>query len=146
MSLCGHAPAFVFCQKGTRMAQSMNTKVDLTIKATSFHGIATYGDMMIGDKAVEFYNEKNVEDYIQIPWEEIDYVAASVMARGKYIARFAVFTKQSGHFSFSTRDNKKTLRAMRPYVGDEKLVRSLSFLDVCKRGVQNLFHRKDKAE
>lgn len=124
------------------MAQSMNTKVDFVIKATSYHGLATYGDMMIGDKAVEFYNEKNVEDYIQIPWEEIDHVAASVMARGKFIARFAVFTKKSGHFSFSTRDNKKTLRAMRPYVGDEKLVRSPNFLDVCKAGVQGLFHLK----
>ena len=123
------------------MAQSMNTKVDLTIKATSFHGLAVYGDMMIGDKAVEFYNEKNVEDYIQIPWEEIDYVAASVMAGGKWIPRFAVFTKKNGNFSFSTRDNKKTLRAMRPYVGEENLVRSPNFLDVLKAGIRRLFRR-----
>ena len=123
------------------MAQSMNTKVDLTIKATSYHSLATYGSMMIGDKAVEFYNEKNVEDYVQIPWEEVDHVAASVMFGGKLIPRFAVFTKQNGSFSFSTRDNKKTLRAMRPYVGDQNLVRSLSFFDVIKRGLQNLFHR-----
>jgi len=123
------------------MAQSMNTKVDLTIKATSYHSLATYGSMMIGDKAVEFYNEKNVEDYVQIPWEEVDHVAASVMFGGKLIPRFAVFTKQNGSFSFSTRDNKKTLRAMRPYVGDQNLVRSLSFFDVIKRGLHNLFHR-----
>jgi len=119
----------------------MNTKVDLTIKATSYHSLATYGSMMIGDKAVEFYNEKNVEDYVQIPWEEVDHVAASVMFGGKLIPRFAVFTKQNGSFSFSTRDNKKTLRAMRPYVGDQNLVRSLSFFDVIKRGLHNLFHR-----
>ena len=119
----------------------MNTKVDLAIKATSFHGLAVYGDIMIGDKAMEFYNEKNVEDYIQIPWEEIDYVAASVMAGGKWIPRFAVFTKKNGNFSFSTRDNKKTLRAMRPYVGEENLVRSPSFLDVLKAGIRRLFRR-----
>ena len=119
----------------------MNTKVDMTIKATSFHGLAVYGDIMIGDKAVEFYNEKNVEDYIQIPWEEIDHVAASVMAGGKWISRFAVFTKKNGHFSFSTRDNKKTLRAMRPYVGEENLVRSPNLLDVMKAGIRRLFHR-----
>ena len=119
----------------------MNTKVDLAIKATSFHGLAVYGDIMIGDKAVEFYNEKNVEDYIQIPWEEIDYVAASVMAGGKWIPRFAIFTKKNGNFSFSTRDNKKTLRAMRPYVGEENLVRSPSFLDVLKAGIRRLFRR-----
>ncbi len=122
------------------MAQSMNTKVDLTIKATSYHGIATYGDMMIGDKAVEFYNERNVEDYVQIPWTEVDHVAASVIG-GKHIARFAVFTKESGHFSFSTRDNKKTLRAMRPYVGEENLVRSPNFLDVCKAAIKGITHR-----
>lgn len=119
----------------------MNTKVDMTIKATSYHGLAVYGDMMIGDKAVEFYNERNVEDYIQIPWEEIDHVAASVMAGGKWISRFAVFTKKNGHFSFSTRDNKKTLRAMRPYVGEENLVRSPNLLDVMKAGIRRLFHR-----
>ncbi|MDO4538290.1 MAG: DUF956 family protein [Coriobacteriales bacterium] len=124
------------------MAQSQNTKVDYTVKATSYHGLAVYGDVMVGDKAFEFYNEKNVEDYIQIPWEEVDYVAASVMFKGKTIPRFAIFTKQAGHFSFSTRDNKATLRAMRPYVGEDKLLRSKTFADVCKAGVQGLFHRK----
>ena len=116
----------------------MNTKVDLTIKATSFHGLAVYGDMMIGDKAVEFYNEKNVEDYIQIPWEEIDYVAASVMAGGKWIPRFAVFTKKNGNFSFSTRDNKKTLRAVRDHIGEDKMFRSPSFLQVVGRGLKSI--------
>ena len=49
------------------MAQSQNSVVDLTIPATSYHGLATYGNVMIGNKAFEFYNEKNPEDYIQIP-------------------------------------------------------------------------------
>ena len=122
------------------MAQSMNTKVDYSVKATSYHSLAVYGDMMIGDKAVEFYNERNVEDYVQIPWEEIDHVAASVVF-GKNIVRFAVMTKSSGNFSFSTRDNKATLRAMRPYLGDENLVRSPNIVDVFKLGMKRLFHR-----
>lgn len=63
---------------------------------------------MVGDKAFEFYNEKNKEDFIQIPWEEIDYISASVYFNKK-IARFAIFTKNNGHFTFSTRDNVKTL-------------------------------------
>ena len=33
------------------MAQSLNTRVDLAIKATSFSGLATYGDVMVGDRA-----------------------------------------------------------------------------------------------
>ena len=40
------------------MVSSQNTKVDLTIKAASFLGLTTYGHVMIGDKAFEFYNEK----------------------------------------------------------------------------------------
>ena len=120
------------------MAQSMNTKVDLTIKATSFAGLGTYGNVMVGDVAFEFYNERNPEDYIQIPWEEVDHIAAEVI--GKRIVRFAIFIRQGGHFAFSTRDNKKTLRAVREYVGEDKLVRSASFFDVIKAGIRGLFN------
>lgn len=118
------------------MAQSQNTKVDYHVKATSFQGLTTYGDVLIGNKAFEFYNEKNPEDYIQIPWDEVDYISASVF--GKHINRFAIFTKQNGHYSFSTRDNKATLRAIRPYVGENRLLRSLSFVDVFKQGLSAL--------
>ena len=123
------------------MAQSQNSVVDLTIPATSYRGLATYGNVMIGNKAFEFYNEKNPEDFIQIPWEQIDHVAGSVMFGGKWIARFAIMTKNDGDFSFSTKDNKKTLRAMRAYIPEDHLVRSLSFFDVVKRGFLSLFKR-----
>lgn len=123
------------------MAQSLNTKVDLTINATSYFGLTTYGKVMVGDKAFEFYNDRNVDDYIQIPWEEVDYVAASVMFKGKWISRFMIMTKSSGHFSFSSRDNKKVLRAINAYIDSDRLVHSLSFFDVLKRGIKNLFKR-----
>ena len=121
------------------MAQSQNSSVDLAIKATSFQGLTTYGDVMVGNAAFEFYNERNPEDYIQIPWDQVDYVAAEVLP-GKKIARFAIFTKENGHFSFSTRDNKATLRAMRAYVPEDRLQRSLSFADVMKAGAKSLLH------
>ena len=117
------------------MAQSQNSTVDLSMKATSFHGLATYGDILIGNKAFEFYNQKNPEDYIQIPWDQIDHIAASVIGRNKSISRFAIFTKSNGNYSFSTRDNKATLRAIRVYVGEEKLVRSPYFWFVFKHGL-----------
>ena len=50
------------------MVQSLNTKVDLTIDATSFLGINEYGKIMIGDKAFEFYNDRDKRKFIQIPW------------------------------------------------------------------------------
>lgn len=124
------------------MVQSLNTKVDLTIKATSYLGFASYGKVMVGDKAFEFYNDRNVSDYIQIPWQEISYVMASVMFKGKWIPRFAVVTKENGKFTFSTRDNKTLLRAINKYIASENLVRSLSFFDIVKRGVKSLFKKR----
>ena len=105
------------------MAQSLNTKVDLVMDATSFHGMNNYGKIMIGDRGFEYYNEKKMNDYIQIPWEEVDYVIASVMFKGKYIPRFAIQTKKP----------KELLRAVRNYVPSDHMVRSLSFFDVLKR-------------
>ena len=124
------------------MVQSLNTKVDLTIKATSYLGLTNYGKIMVGDNAFEFYNDKNVRDYIQITWKEVDYVMASVMFKGKWIPRFAVVTKKNGKFIFSSRDNKALLRAVNKYVASENLVRSLSFLDIIKRGIKSLFSKK----
>ena len=122
------------------MVQSLNTKVDLTIKANSYLGLPKYGKVMIGDKAFEFYNDKNVTDYIQIPWEEVNCVIASVWF-GRYIPRFGFKTKD-GIFTFSTQKNKQTLRAVQKYIKPENMVRSLSFFDILKRGIKNLFTRK----
>lgn len=125
------------------MIKSLNTKVDLTIKATSYLGLATYGEVMVGDKAFEFYNEKNIRDYIQIPWEEVDCVIASVMFKGKWIPRFAIVTKKNGNFTFSTRNNKVLLRAVNKYVASENMVRSLSLFGVIKQGIKRIFKRKN---
>lgn len=121
------------------MAQSLNTKVDFTITATSYMGVASYGNVMVGDRAFEFYNDRNVQDYIQIPWEEVDHVAASVIFKGKWIPRFAIATKENGNFTFSSRDNRKLLRAINQYIESDHMVRSLSFFDVIKRGLKSIF-------
>ena len=121
------------------MAVSLNSSVDLTIKATSYHGLGTYGSMMVGNRALEFYNERKGEDYVQIPWDEIEGIAAEVLFGGRIIPRFVVVTKQSGNFSFSTRDNKKVLRAIREYVPEQNIVRSPSFFDVIRLGVRRIF-------
>ena len=99
------------------MVQSLNKKVDLTINATSYLGMANYGKVLVGDEAFEYYNDK-------------------------WIPRFAVVTKNNGNFIFSTRDNKKTLRAVRNYVDPNNMVRSLSFFQVISRGLKSLFKRK----
>ena len=124
------------------MVQSLNTKVDLVEKATSFLGFTDYGKIMIGDKGFEFYDDRKAKNFIQIHWEEIDCVITSVMFKGKWIPRFAVKTKRDGTFTFSAKDPKKVLRGMREYIGSEKIVRSLSFFQVIKRGVTKPFIKK----
>lgn len=118
------------------MIQSLNTKVDLVIDATSYQGLNSYGQIMIGDKGFEYYNGRNKIDYIQIPWEEVDYVIASVMFKGKYIPRYAIQTKKNGTYSFSSKEPKKVLRAVNKYVPSERMVRSLTLLDTIKRAVK----------
>ena len=126
------------------MAQSQNTKVDYVVKASSFLGLNSVGKIMIGDKAFEYYNDRNVEDYIQIPWEEIDYISASVLFN-KWIDRFVIFTKRNGHYAFSARKNKELLRAMRKYVREDRMFKSLSFFQVIGRGLKGLLHIGKKA-
>ncbi|MDD7305207.1 MAG: DUF956 family protein [Peptoniphilaceae bacterium] len=123
------------------MAVSQNKKIDLTIKATSLSGLTSNGDVVIGDKAFEFYSQRNPEDYIQIPWNEVEMVSASVIFRKK-IPRFAIHTKRNGTFPFSTRDNKKTLRAINKYIKDENLRRSLGFFEIVGKGIKGLFSKK----
>lgn len=123
------------------MVQSINTKVDLTIDATSYLGIADYGKIMIGDKGFEFYNNRDARKFVQIPWEEVDYVVASVVFKGKWIPRYAIQTKKSGTYSFASKEPKKVLRAIREYVDPDHMVRSLGFLDVVKRGLRGKFNK-----
>ena len=124
------------------MVQSLNTKVDLVIDATAFTGLSDYGKIMIGDKGFEFYNSRDPHKFVQIPWDEVDYVIASVLLKGKWIPRYAIQTKKNGTYTFASKDAKKVLRAIRNYVDSERMASSLSFLDVVKRGVKAIIKKK----
>lgn len=123
------------------VVESLNSKVDICVKATSYHGLTTYGQIMVGDHAFEFYNDNNKKDYIQIPWEEVDYVTASVLFKGKKIPRYAIVTKKNGTFSFASRQPKAVLRAVNQYIPGDKMLRSLNLFEVIGR---RLAARKEK--
>ena len=89
------------------MVQSQNKIVDLTIQASHLQGFTSQGNVIVGDRAFEYYDERNPNDYIQIPWQEVDLITAEVVFK-KRIPRFAVHTKKNGDFIFSTKDNKKS--------------------------------------
>lgn len=122
------------------MVQSMNTKVDLVISATYFVGLSSNGKIMIGDKAFEYYDDRNPNNYVQIPWDEVEKAIAAVYFN-KWIPRFIIRTKRNGQFRFSTRNNKKVLRAVREYIPADNIVRSLTFFQVLRRGIKNIFVR-----
>jgi hypothetical protein len=124
------------------MVQSINTKVDFVTDATSYMGLADYGKIMIGDKGFEFYNDRNTQKYIRISWDEVDYVIASVMFKGRWIPRYAIRTKKNGTYTFSSKHPKEVLRAVRKYVKPERMVRSLTFFQVVKRALKAMFGRK----
>lgn len=122
------------------MAQSMNSQVDYQAKASFMGGLASTGNVLIGNKAFEYYNERNVEDFVQIPWEEVDYVSAEVI--GRHITRFSIFTKRNGHFTFSARDNKAMIRAIRDvgHIPPDRLLKSMNFFQAIGHGLMYLPH------
>ena len=117
------------------MAISMNTKVLFTTKANSLSGMIgnKNGNILVGDKAFEFYNNRNPEDYIQIPWEEIIRVRAQIFFKDKYIRGFFIDTKSAGSYNFVVKNagkTLKTLKTMRDFLGNEKIVRNKPVLSL----------------
>ncbi|MDK6805812.1 DUF956 family protein [Aerococcus sp. UMB7834] len=117
------------------MVQSLNQEVVYVTKATSFLGMTDYGKILLGNAAFEFYDDRNPANFIQIPWEEIDYVVVSILFSGRWIPRFAIQTKKAGSFSFAAKDAKALLRQVREYVPADRIVRSLSFFEVVKQAL-----------
>ncbi len=104
------------------MAQSQNKKVLLQTTGVSYLSMGgNVGKFLVGDVAFEFYNDRNVEDYIQIPWTSIDKIGANVS--GKKVSRhFEIFT-DSGKFLFASKDSGKILKIAREKVGNDKVVK-----------------------
>ncbi|MER2024145.1 MAG: DUF956 family protein [Eubacteriales bacterium] len=115
------------------LVERLNQNIEFSNKATAFHGLDTYGYIMVGEKGIEYYNERTLQDYIQIPWEEVALIIAAVYFGGRYIPRIAIRTNYNGDFPFSVRQPRAFLRACRNHFPAEKIVRSLNFAQVIKQ-------------
>lgn len=123
------------------MAQSLNSKVDLTATGVFYMDMGNkVGKYMLGDKALEFYNDNNPEDNIQIPWTSVEKIGANVSGR-KISRHFQVFTKQ-GKFLFASKDSGKILKAAREKVGNDKIVRLPTLWQKVWRSITGLFKKK----
>ena len=101
------------------MAQSLNKTVELHTTGVSYMAIGgKVGKFLIGDVALEFYPDVNVEQYIQIPWTSITQIGANVS--GKRISRhFEVLTDKS-KFLFASKDSGKILKIARNILAMKK--------------------------
>ena len=123
------------------MAQSLNKVIDLQTTGTSYLSISgKVGKFLIGDQALEFYPDVNVEQYIQIPWSSIQQIGANVSGR-KISRHFEVFTDQ-GKFLFASKDSGAILKIAREKLGNEKVVKLPTLLQTIGQKLKNLFAKK----
>ena len=123
------------------MAQSINTTVELTTTGVSYLGMGgIVGKFLLGNKGLEFYSDANVEDYIQIPWENIEKIGANV-SRNKVSRHFEVFTDK-GKFLFASKDSGKILKVARQHIGNDKVVRMLTLVQIIIKRLSIFVKRK----
>ena len=123
------------------MAQSLNKVIDLQTTGTSYLSISgKVGKFLVGDQALEFYPDVNVEQYIQIPWSSIQQIGANVTGR-KISRHFEVFTDQ-GKFLFASKDSGAILKIAREKLGNDKVVKLPTLLHTIGQKFKNLFAKK----
>ncbi|ORO53773.1 PTS mannose transporter accessory protein ManO [Streptococcus oralis subsp. oralis] len=123
------------------MAQSLNQVIDLQTTGTSYLSISgKVGKFLVGDQAIEFYPDVNVEQYIQIPWSSIQQIGANVSGR-KISRHFEVFTDQ-GKFLFASKDSGAILKIAREKLGNDKVVKLPTLLQTIGQKLKNLFAKK----
>ncbi|MBU0453739.1 DUF956 family protein [Streptococcus oralis] len=123
------------------MAQSLNQVIVLQTTGTSYLSISgKVGKFLVGDQALEFYPDVNVEQYIQIPWSSIQQIGANVSGR-KISRHFEVFTDQ-GKFLFASKDSGAILKIAREKLGNDKVVKLPTLLQTIGQKLKNLFAKK----
>ena len=123
------------------MAQSLNQVIDLQTTGTSYLSISgKVGKFLVGDQALEFYPDVNVEQYIQIPWSSIQQIGANVSGR-KISRHFEVFTDQ-GKFLFASKDSGAILKIARDKLGNDKVVKLPTLLQTIGQKFKYLFAKK----
>ena len=123
------------------MAQSLNKVIDLQTTGTSYLSISgKVGKFLVGDQALEFYPDVNVEQYIQIPGSSIQQIGANVSGR-KISRHFEVFTDQ-GKFLFASKDSGAILKIAREKLGNDKVVKLPTLIQTIGQKLKNLFAQK----
>ena len=98
------------------MAQSLNSTVELTTTGVSYLGMGgKVGKFLLGNKGLEFYN--------------------------KVSRHFEVFTDK-GKFLFASKDSGKILKVARQHIGNDKVVRMLTLVQVLMKKLTGFVKKK----
>ena len=125
------------------MAQSLNKVIELQTTGTSYLTFSgKVGKFLVGDKALEFYPDVNVEQFIQIPWSSVNQIGANVFGR-KVSRHFEVFTDQ-GKFLFASKDSGAILKIAREKIGNDKVVKLPTLLQVIGKKIKNYLQKNRK--
>ena len=90
------------------MVESLNTKVDFVIDATSFSGLTDYGKIMIGDKGFEFYHGRDPRKFIQIPWKKSITLSPRSFSKENGFRVMAFKRRKMARLSFLQKNLKKS--------------------------------------
>ena len=120
------------------MAQSLNKTIEFHTTGVSYLGIGgKVGKFLIGETAFEFYPDMNVENFVQIPWKEIEQIGANVSGR-KISRHFEIYTKES-KFLFASKNSGKILKIAREHLGNDKIVKLPTLIQTIIAKIKNLF-------
>ena len=123
------------------MAQSQNKTVEFHTTGVSYLGVGgKVGKILVGDVAFQFYADANVEDYVQIPWKEIEQIGANVSGR-KVSRHFEILTDKS-KFLFASKDSGKILKIAREHLGNEKVIKLPTLIQTIGARLKGLFAKK----
>ena len=123
------------------MALSLNKTVILNTTGTSYLSVAgKVGKFLVGDQASEFYSDRNVEDYIQIPWTHIKQIGANVT--GHKISRHFEIVTDQGKFLFASKDSGAILKIAREKIGNDKVIKLPTLIQTVGQKIKNLLISK----
>ena len=110
------------------MVESINTRADFTTETVAYLGFPKYGQLMMGDKGMEFFSDRNVADNMTFPWNSILRVEGDISRSGKVRRQFYIVLQNQVKIRFSSKNAGKILSLFRNQLGDERVVRATSFL------------------
>ncbi|CAM3167204.1 DUF956 domain-containing protein [Lactococcus hircilactis] len=125
------------------MVKSINTRADFTAEAIVYLGLPKYGKIMLGDKGMEFFSDRNVADNMTFPWPSIRLVEGRVTHHGQKIGKnFYLVLNNKHRIRFSSGQAGHILKIIRENIGNENVVKSATFFGTLSHAFKKLGKKK----